>query len=106
MSQKPIHTFAKWKVKEGELDAVLKEFAEGAEKSSTEDGNLFYKVHQSNLDANLQILFEGYINASAVEAHRNSQHYQDIVIGNIIPKLESREVFLTTELDFEEKHKI
>ncbi len=47
MSQKPVYTFAKWKVKDGKLETVLKLLAVVAGKSSKEEGNLFYKVHQS-----------------------------------------------------------
>jgi (4S)-4-hydroxy-5-phosphonooxypentane-2,3-dione isomerase len=99
MSQQPVYTFAKWQVKEGQLDIVLNLLAEVAKKSIEEEGNLFYKIHQSNSDANTLILFEGYADESAVEAHRNSAHFQDLVIGQIIPNLVNREVILASQLD-------
>jgi autoinducer 2-degrading protein len=101
MEQKPVYVFAKWQVKEGKLDIVLKLIAEVAKKSVEEKGNLFYKIHQSNSDANTLILFEGYTNEAAVDEHRNSAHFQTLVIGNIIPNLESREVILASELNFD-----
>jgi quinol monooxygenase YgiN len=99
MSNKPVYTFAKWQVKEGQLDTVLVLLAEVAKKSVEEKGNLFYKVHQSNSDANTLILFEGYADQSAVEEHRNATYFQEIVIGQIIPDLENREVILASQLD-------
>ena len=93
-----IYTFAKWQVKEGRLEPVLQLLAEVAKQSTDEKGNLFYKVHQSNTDANTLILFEGYVDAAAVEVHRQSDYFQDLVIGQIIPQLESREVILASEL--------
>lgn len=101
MEQKPVYVFAKWQVKEGKIDTVLKLLAEVAMKSTEEKGNLFYKIHQSNSDANTLILFEGYTNEAAVDEHRNSVHFQNIVIGNIIPNLENREVILASEVNFD-----
>jgi autoinducer 2-degrading protein len=99
MTQQPVYTFAKWQVKNGQLDTVLNLLAEVANKSIEEKGNLFYKVHQSNSDANTLILFEGYTDATAVDEHRNSPYFQNIVIGKIIPLLENREVILASQLD-------
>lgn len=101
MSQKPVYTFAKWQVKDGQLGAVLNLLAEVTKKSIEEKGNLFYKIHQSNSDANTLILFEGYTNEFAVEEHRNSEYFQNIVIGQIIPILENREVILASQLNFD-----
>ena len=101
MEQKPVYVFAKWQVKEGKLDIVLKLMAEVAKKSTEEKGNLFYKIHQSNAEPNTLILFEGYTDESAVDEHRNSAHFQNLVIGNIIPNLENREVILASQLNFD-----
>ena len=98
MSQIPVYTFAKWQVKAGQLDTVLSLLAEVAQKSIKEKGNLFYKVHQSNSDANTLILFEGYSDNAAVEEHRNSSYFQQVVIGQIIPNLVNREVILASQL--------
>ena len=101
MEQKPVYVFAKWQVKEGKMDIVLNLLAEVAKKSTQEKGNLFYKIHQSNSDANTLILFEGYTDEAAVDEHRNSDHFQNLVIGNIIPNLENREVILASQVNFD-----
>src|SRR5690606_14009513 len=101
MNQEHIYTFAKWQVKDGQLGAVLKLLAEVAKKSIEEKGNLFYKIHQSNSDANTLILFEGYTNGSAVEEHRSSAYFQNLVVGQIIPMLENREVILASQLNLD-----
>jgi autoinducer 2-degrading protein len=98
MSQNPVYTFAKWQVKEGRLDNVLKLLTEVAEQSSQEEGNLFYKVHQSKSDANTLILLEAYADETALEEHRNSAHFKTLVIGQIMPDLENREVIVTSQL--------
>ena len=57
-------------------------------------------MHQSNAEANTRILFEAYANEAAVEAHRNSAHFQNLVIGQIVPNLQNREVILASQLEF------
>lgn len=99
MKEKPVYTFAKWQVAEGRLAEVLKWLTEVTEKSRKEEGNLVYKVHQSNTDANMLLLYEGYADAAAVEAHRNSEYFQGLVIGKIMPLLTFREVILASQVD-------
>lgn len=98
MSQKAVYVYAKWQVKEGKLDGVMQIIKEATQKSTQEDGNLFYKLHQSKSDENTLILFEGYEDESAVEIHRNSEHYKSLVVEQIIPLLENREVILMDQL--------
>jgi len=98
MSQKPVYVYAQWHVKDGHVDAVLELLQHVAGKTLQEKGNLFYKVHQNQSDKNNLILFEGYSDADAVEAHRHSQHYKSFVAEQIIPLLEKREVILMDQL--------
>jgi len=98
MEQKPITVFAKWQVKDGHLDAVLNLFADLVEQTRKEGGNLFYTVHQSNTEPHTFMLYEAYKDEAAVAAHRASEHFQAIALGQIIPVLENREVILATQL--------
>jgi autoinducer 2-degrading protein len=82
----------KWKIKETETSRILDLLAELAEKTRAEKGNLSYNIYQSVEDANVLILHERYADAEAAEAHRNSAHYQEIVVGQVVPHLEVREV--------------
>ncbi|GAA4307997.1 putative quinol monooxygenase [Mucilaginibacter gynuensis] len=100
MENSPIHVIAKWKVKPGELTNVLVWLPEVVKASKAEEGNLFYKIQQDNTDQNILLLFEGYRDEAAAAEHRNSEHFQAIVIGKIIPLLESREINVTTPLTF------
>ena len=99
MNQVPVYVFAKWQVKEGQLKTVLNLMAEVAQKSREEKGNLFYKIHQSHTDANTLLLFEGYTDHAAVEEHRNSPYFQQLVVGQIVPNLVSREVIAASQLE-------
>ncbi|MCI3936005.1 antibiotic biosynthesis monooxygenase [Chryseobacterium aahli] len=98
MSEQAIYVYAQWQVKERKLDSVLEIMKKAAQKSSEEEGNLFYKIHQSKADKNTLILFEGYENESALEFHKNSEHYQNLVVQQIIPLLEKREVILMDQI--------
>jgi (4S)-4-hydroxy-5-phosphonooxypentane-2,3-dione isomerase len=95
---KPIHVFATWKVKQGNIYTVLELLKTVTEESVKEPGNLFYKLHQGTADINTLILFEGYEDEAALNEHRNSKHFQEVVIGKIVPLLDNREVVLTTPL--------
>ena len=99
-NQNPIHVFAIWKVKEGQIKNVLQLLKTVHLESTKEEGNLFYKIHQSNSDLNTVILFEGYSNEAAVAEHRNSPYFQDLVVGKIVPLLENREIVLATPLEY------
>jgi autoinducer 2-degrading protein len=101
MDQQAIHVFAKWQVKEGALDTVLTLLKEVTLKSTAEEGNLFYNLHQSNTDPNTLILAEAYKDEAAVAAHRASEHFQTLVLGQIVPLLAEREVILTTKVSFD-----
>ncbi|RBQ03982.1 putative quinol monooxygenase [Pedobacter miscanthi] len=98
MNKQNIHVFAKWQVTAGEIDTVLDCLPELAEKSRAEAGNLYYKAYQDNTDPNIIMLNEAYADQEALNAHRNSSHYQDIVVAQIVPLLKNREVTLTHEL--------
>jgi len=99
MSGTPIHTFAKWKVRPGQLENVLLILKELKAKSIQEKGNLFYQVHQDNSDPNTLILFEGYSDDSALALHRNAGYYKQAVIENLRSLLTDREVILTTPIE-------
>lgn len=98
MNQNAVFVHARWRVKEGKLDAVLRLMKEASEKSSQEEGNLFYTLHQAQEDHHTIILYEGYANAEAVEIHRNSEHFKSIVLEQVVPLLEKREVVVMNRL--------
>ncbi|MDQ0594101.1 autoinducer 2-degrading protein [Chryseobacterium ginsenosidimutans] len=98
MDQNTVFVHAKWQVKEGKLDTVLQLMKEVGERSTQEEGNLFYKLHQSQESQNMIILYEGYINADALETHRNSEHFKNIVLEQVVQLLENREVILMNRL--------
>ncbi|MFT3701149.1 MAG: putative quinol monooxygenase [Agriterribacter sp.] len=98
MKKKAVHIFAKWQVKEGQLESVLSLLAALAEESRKEEGNLFYKIHQSLSDTHTLILSEAYADETALDVHRGSAHFKNFVLQQIVPLLEKREVEITNEV--------
>ncbi|MBP7554893.1 MAG: antibiotic biosynthesis monooxygenase [Chitinophagaceae bacterium] len=98
MKPQAIYVFAKWQVKKENLQEVLKLLPEMVNNSKKEDGNLFYNVHKSVADPHTLLLFEGYRNEEALDKHRNSAHFNALVVDQIVPLLENREVVIAHEL--------
>ena len=96
MKSKTITTFAKWQVKEGQLGNVLSLLKEAVAKSSAEAGNLNYRVFQGNENSHTLMLFEEYVDREALDFHRSSPHFQEVVVQKIVPLLENREVILAS----------
>ena len=88
----------KWKIRETETSEILKLLPELAEETKKENGNISYAIYQSESNPNELILHERYVDETAVETHKNSDHYQKIVVDKIIPYLEIREVTIVNKL--------
>ena len=88
----------KWKIKAPETTRVLQLLPDLVAKARNEEGAIFYDIYQSEAAPNELFLHEQYADAAALEAHKQSEHYQRIVVKEIIPHLETREAALVTKL--------
>ena len=88
----------KWKIKASATQDILALLPALAEQSKNEPGNTAYNIYQSESDPNELILHERYVDAAAAEAHKNSAHYQEIVVGKVVPHLEVREVIIVNKI--------
>lgn len=88
----------RWKIREAEIPRILALLPELAAKTRNEAGNLSYAIYQAENHPGELILHERYADAAAVEAHRNSDHYQQIVATQITPYLDLREVIAVKPL--------
>ncbi len=82
----------KYQVKPGKMadvEAALRRMAPLVEQS--EPGCALYQVSRSQDDPNRLVLYEQYVDQAALEAHRDTPHFKEIIEGTIIPLLESRE---------------
>ncbi len=67
--------------------------------SRQEPGCLMYVGHQSSEDSRRFLFYEQYVDAAALEAHRNAPHFKQYVIGGLDPIMESRSRELYTVVE-------
>lgn len=75
---------------EGRTEQVISLLRELAEASRSEPGNLVYRIHQDLERPDRLLIEERYTDAAAFQAHRDSEHFQRIGVGTIIPILADR----------------
>ncbi|MGW3497050.1 putative quinol monooxygenase [Streptomyces sp. NPDC001020] len=83
---------ARYRTKEGEENTVLPLLDTMATASRQEPGNLAYRVHQGTEDPRAIVLYEEYVSQADFTAHCASPHFKDIVLGQVVPLLETRDV--------------
>ena len=84
---------AEWRVQPGHEATVRQLMLEAAAAvRQHEPGNLLYVGHQDPADPAHFLFYEQYADQQALEAHRDSAHYQEIVVGKIVPLLAERTV--------------
>jgi quinol monooxygenase YgiN len=75
--------------KEDEVFAVLPELIKAAR---TEPGNLEFSAYRNMDDPLSYVLLERYVSREAFAEHRATQHFQELMIGQILPRLASRTI--------------
>ncbi|MFF9350036.1 putative quinol monooxygenase [Streptomyces sp. NPDC014734] len=83
---------ARYRTREGEENTVLPLLDTMAAASRQEPGNLAYRVHQGVEDPRAIVLYEEYTCEADFTAHCATPHFQEIVLGKVVPLLESRDV--------------
>lgn len=83
---------ARYRTLPGREREVLRLLDTVAEASRREPGNLQYRVHQGAEDPRAVLLYEEYVNEADFEAHCAADHFRQIVLGEVVPMLESRDV--------------
>jgi quinol monooxygenase YgiN len=89
----PIIAAALWQMDGGARDHVLELVAELRRQTLAEAGCLGYEVYKG-IESSDVFLLERYVDAAAIESHRASAHYQDLVVRQILPLLTNRRVEL------------
>jgi len=90
----PITVVARWKPAEGALEQLMAILAELQPQSLAEPGCLAYEIYQSTEPSPAILLVERYRDQAAIDAHRQSSHYQSLVVGRALPLLAERRVDL------------
>ena len=88
-----------WLAKEGEEDQVGQILAEVAALSREEPGCRMFIGHRSMDDPREFFLYEQYDDEAAFIAHRKTEHFKQLILGEAVPRLESRERAVYTTMD-------
>jgi quinol monooxygenase YgiN len=83
---------ARYYVKAGQgdtVEAALKKMAPLVK--AHEPGCRLYQANRSRENADEFLLYEHYVDQAALEAHRETPHFKEIIEGTIVPLLERRE---------------
>ena len=88
-----------WYAKEGEEERVAEILARNAALSAQEPGCRMFIGHRSNDDSRTFFLYEQYDDEAAFKAHTETAHFRELVLGDVVPRLERRERAFYTPID-------
>jgi quinol monooxygenase YgiN len=85
-----VQLIARHTISPGKIDEVLPLLPKLAAAALTEPGCLAFDVFRSLDDEHSYVLLERYTSRGALDAHREAEHFKDLVLGQIVPRLSSR----------------
>jgi quinol monooxygenase YgiN len=74
----------------GEEDAVYALLPRITEAVRTEPGNLTFDAYRKLDEPRSYVLLERYASRRALADHRETPHYHELVLGELVPRLEAR----------------
>jgi quinol monooxygenase YgiN len=80
-----------WEAKEGEAEAVAEILRRMASAVKSEPGTLLFWPHRSSSNDRVFFLYELYADEGAFQAHQQTAHFKQLVLGQALPKLARRE---------------
>ncbi|MFD0903740.1 putative quinol monooxygenase [Actinomadura sediminis] len=89
---------AVWTARDGEESAVADIVRRMTPPSREEPGNLSYQAYVDSEDPRRFVILEEYVDADAFAAHRASPHFQELVVGDCLARLASREITVLERL--------
>src|ERR1700754_3437931 len=81
---------ARHRMAAGKEDEVLEVLPKLIEAARTEPGNVSFVAYRQLDDERTYVLLERYTSREAFAAHRETPHFKELVLGHIVPRLESR----------------
>ena len=82
---------ARYEVRDGSVDVVAAALDEMARAVAWEEpGCLVYDINQDREDPHRFLLYEVYRDQGALDFHRGTPHFRDIVEGRVAPLLQDR----------------
>jgi quinol monooxygenase YgiN len=74
----------------GQEDEVLALLPQLIAAVRTEPGNISFVAYRQLDDPRTYVLLERYASRAAFAAHRETAHFKDLVLGQIVPRLANR----------------
>jgi quinol monooxygenase YgiN len=87
-----LQVIARHAIAAGNEDKVYALLAELISAARTEPGNLAFDAFRSTEDPLRYVLLERYTSREAFADHRETRHFKDIMLGQILPLLASRDI--------------
>jgi quinol monooxygenase YgiN len=85
-----LQVIAYYRVSAGKEDEVLDLLPRLAAATRTEPGNVFFSAYREAHNIRNVIVLERYASPEAFRAHRETVHFKELVIGQLLPRLDSR----------------
>lgn len=92
MEEHNVFYMVKWQIQSGQEAVVRQALTQLVAHSRSEPGCLYYQPHVSTAQPDLVYIYEVYASQAAAFAHRETIHFQQLVLQTIVPLLLSREV--------------
>jgi quinol monooxygenase YgiN len=87
-----LQVIARYTITAGREADVLATLAALQADVRTEPGNLGFEVYTKVGDDRQVVLLERYASKDALAAHRETPHFKDLVLAQIVPQLDNRVV--------------
>jgi quinol monooxygenase YgiN len=87
-----LQVIARYTIAAGNEEKVLALLPVLAGASRDEPGNVSFEIFRQLGDGRQVVLLERYASPDALAAHRETAHFQDLVLGQIVPLLDRRVV--------------
>jgi quinol monooxygenase YgiN len=87
-----LQVIARHTIAAGNEDTVFPLLAELITAARTESGNLAFDAFRSIENPLTYVLLERYTSREAFAEHRETPHFKDIMLGQILPLLANREI--------------
>jgi quinol monooxygenase YgiN len=94
-----LQVIARHRMKDGMQEQVLALLPQLVEAARAEPGNVAFVAYRQLDDERNYVLLERYASREAFEEHRRTPHFKDIVLDQIVPRLESRTIECYDVLD-------
>jgi quinol monooxygenase YgiN len=89
-----LQVIARYTISAGNEEEVFRLLPELTAATRTEPGNISFVAYRQLDDDRQVVLLERYVSRDAFAAHRETPHFNELVLGRIIPLLDSRVVEL------------